>query len=429
MRFLRKAPKYLFVLTVIGVSSVLFGWWWFTRPKPAGTPSATAPPVVDLRAGFAEKLNGKTGRLLLVDNDLYDVADGKLLIARWLEKGMPWKLTHDAATNSFTAIYPDARVRYRLDGKAIAQIPGPAALFIADDEKWGIIGKDKDLWKADFDSAEFKLGKEKQVTSLGQFAGGSFTENLVLAGEKTLIIRNQGHTLRVNLENGEVRPIGLSRWEIQNRRSPNGRYLVAVERGTFYFMDADSENVHSARIGGSTVEDFLWLGNDRCILLTGGRLLFSFDRKTKALEKIFELPQRCREISNPSPNQRYIFCGGINFAALVDLSSKALQPIAPGTGYVWLNDDTFILSRELPDTRLRGTWMQTIGKPETRIYPEPYLVGRDGWGARMDELGVVIVEPKKGLLKVPTKGSEPTTLIPLSVPVKRFLSVEQAAKP
>ena len=439
MSLLRKAPKYVFVFAVIGVSSALFWFWWISRPKktaqlPPSGPSAPSVPnrppppsasPVDKRAGYAEKVRGKFDRLLLVDNELYDMSEGKVVISEWLQHGMPRKLMVDPETNTLMALYPNARIRYALEGRETGRLPGPSEMFVSANERWALFIRDKDFWHADLDKASFKLVNEKRVTSLGQFWGSNLKENIMLVGEKRLVFRHQNNPLVITLESGEVKPLQIPTWQLESRRSPNGRYFVGIERGMFMQVDVDSDNVLLENFGNATMDGAQWLGNDRCIYLSSGRALMEFKRGAQDLIKLKEFAKPYKVIGFPSPNQRYLFVANSNYIVLVDLNTKKELPVALGSGHTWVTDDTYVFSRDTLDTTQRGTWLQRAGQAERRVSQEPFMVGQGENADRLPELGIAVAFTKRGMLKIPTDGQGDATPLPMAEPPKSSVRIEQ----
>ena len=104
-RFLRSAPKLFIALAVIVASVTTLVIWKIHQARRSFLNALFAPgETVKKREPVIE---GREGRLLLVDNDLYDLDSGAVLATNWLEKGMPEILFYDGAAKKFIAKYPD----------------------------------------------------------------------------------------------------------------------------------------------------------------------------------------------------------------------------------------------------------------------------------------------------------------------------------
>lgn len=100
-RFLRSAPKLFFAVAVIGASITILVVWKVRQARRSIFNGLFAPgEQVKRREPVIE---GREGRLLVVDNDLYDLDSGAVLTTGWLEKGMPEKLYYDRETKRFIA--------------------------------------------------------------------------------------------------------------------------------------------------------------------------------------------------------------------------------------------------------------------------------------------------------------------------------------
>ena len=111
---------------------------------------------------------------------------------------------------------------------------------------------------------------------------------------------------------------------------------------------------------------------------------------------------------------------------LVDVEKKKAIPLTGGgAGVSWVSNDTFAYSREVPDSDLRGMWLQTVGEGERRVSPEPYLVGKTrGLIARVPSVGVVVFVTKRGISKMKPDGTGLALLIALPAPPSRVLGMD-----
>ena len=89
-RFLRAFPKYFIAVAVIIASVTTLVIWKFRHGVNSLFAGLFAPSAPRIRRD--PLIEGREGRLLLVDNNLYDLDSGAVLAEQWLVKGMPEKL-------------------------------------------------------------------------------------------------------------------------------------------------------------------------------------------------------------------------------------------------------------------------------------------------------------------------------------------------
>jgi hypothetical protein len=423
-RFLRAFPKYFIALAVIVASVTTLVIWKFRHGALSMFAGLFAPSAPRIRP--EPLIEGREGRLLLVDKDLYDLDSGAVLATDWLEKGMPEKLFYDAAAKKFVAQYGNGFVRSAPNGAAEAMLLRKFKPAYSEDLKWVVFAKGKDIWRADVDWKEFKLVNEKKVTAVEQFNEASFAENIMLGTEKTLVVRNMMKLLRVNLETGDVKPVRLNIGGIRKHRSPDGKSIVGLENGQFYCYDVDSDDAKTIPVGRGVMNDYQWFGNDRCVAIAAGRKAVLYDRSKHTLTELAALPFQCSVIALPSPDNRFVFCLGGGKGVLLDLERKTATQVAGGAGMCWVSDDTFAFSREVPDSDLRGMWLQTVGEGERRISPEPYLVGKKGAELMaLKSTGLVIFATKHGLSKMRPDGTGLAEFVKLAHPPERVLAIQE----
>jgi hypothetical protein len=151
-----------------------------------------------------------------------------------------------------------------------------------------------------------------------------------------------------------------------------------------------------------------------------------YDRPTHQLSEIAALPLQLSRVGEPSPDGRFVFCTGRGSGVLVDLEQKTATAITGGAGIRWITKNTFAFSREVPDSDLRGTWLQTAGEAERRVSPEPYLVGKsDGYIMSLPTLEMVVFATKHGLSKMKPDGSELAEVVRLPHPPTQALDVQE----
>ena len=399
---LKTVPKFAFVAVLIVVSTVAFALWWMYHSMQQAWKSG---PAEDIRPRIARIEANPTG-FLLVDNDLYELASGAIVFKNWLKEGMPGKLFYDGKAKRFLAQYERGFIRYDLGGTVEATLVQKTKPAFSDDYKWMVYAKDKDVWRADVDWQGFKLVNEKKLTSIEQFNEMFFAANIFLGTEKTLVVRNMNNLLRVNLETGDVKPTQISLLGIAKRKSPDGKSVAGVERGQFFCYDVDSEATKTVPIGRGAINDYLWLDNDHCAAISAGKTVVLYDRIKNTLEEVAALPAFSQRIGEPSPDGRFAFCASNRGGVLLDFKKKSAVPVKGGAGVTWVSDDTFAFSREVPDSDLRGMWLQTAGQDERRISPEPYLVGKSGPMVKtLKSARLVVFETKHGIATMKMDGT------------------------
>lgn len=423
-RFLREFPKIFIALTVIVASVTTLVFWKIRQARNSFLNGLFAPSERVKRVEVS--VEGREERLLLVDNDLYDLDSGAVLATHWLEKGMPENLFYDGAAKKFIAKYPNGFVRYATNGAVEAMLLQKFKPAYSDDLKWMVFAKDKDLWRADVDWKEFKLVNERKLTSIEQFHEASFAENIMLGTDKTVVIRNITKLLRVNLETGDVKPVRLNINGIRKHRSPDGKRIVGLEGGQFYCYEVDSDEAKTIPVGRGVINDYQWLGNERCVAIAAGRKVVLYDRPKHTLTEVAALPFLCSVIAQPSPDNRFVFCLGGGKGVLVDLEKKTATPVSGGAGICWVSNDTYALSRDVPDSVLRGMWLQTVGEGERRVSPEPYLVSKKGGELMaLRSTGLVIFATKHGLSKMTPDGTGLMELVKLAHPPALVMGIRE----
>ncbi len=285
--------------------------------------------------------------------------------------------------------------------------------------------KDKDVWRADVDWKQMKFVNDRKITAIEQFNEQYFADNIFLGTEKTLVVRNMNSVLRVNLETGDVKPTRIPLLDIGKRKSPDSKSVVGLQNGQFYCYDADSDDAKTITIGRGAITDYQWLDNDRCVAIAGGTHVVIYDRKNNTLNEAVVLPAQCPKIGEPSPDGRFVFCYNWKGGDLVDLERKTATPLKSGAGICWVSNDTFAFSREVPDSEMRGTWLQTAGQGERRVSSEPYLVGKAGPELMpLKSAGFVIFATKRGLSKMRPEGSERAEFAAFAKPPLQVLLIE-----
>lgn len=416
----KKFPKFVLVFGVIVGSSGLFGLWWF---KHRALQAFYSPrPVEDIRPKI-EHIEAAPKELVLVDNDLYDLETGALIFRNWLKGGEPNALFYDYGNKKIIARYERGYVRYALDGKQEAALLQKAAPAFSDDLKWAVYAKDRDLWRADIDWTNFTFQNERRLTSIEQFNETYFAANIMLGTDRVIVVRNLNQLLRVDLERGDVKPTRIPLGVVAKQRSPNGRYLIGTEHGQLFCYDVETDESKAVAIGKSFFNDYQWLGNDRCVGLVATKSIVLYDRLKNTLVEIASLPSACSKMGDPSPDGHYIFgVGPRGNGVLIDVERKSAAPVTGGAGVVWVGNDTFAFSREVPDSDLRGTWLELAGGSERRVSPEPYLVGKRGALLMETPSGFILFATKRGLTKMKPDGDACEEIIKLQHPPARAIA-------
>lgn len=429
-RWVKAFPKFALVFVVLVGSTVAFGIWWFMFRTPKSTIQSSNPirattPVEDIGPKLA-LVEAKHDRLILVDNDLYDLDTGAVIFKHWLEKDMPERLFYDGDTKKLIAQYELGFVRYNLKGTAEATLLQRFKPAISADRKWMLYVKDKDIWRADIDWSEFRLVNDRKLTSIEQFFEQNFAENIMFWTDKTLIVRNLSTLLRVNLETGDVKQLRISLDGIAKRRSPDSKSLVGLQGGQFYCYDVDSDAAKTIPVGRGAINDYQWLGNDKCVAIAAMKTVIQYDRVKRSLTIASTLPVQCNRIGEPSPDGKFVFCYSWKGAALVDLEKRTATPFTGGAGVKWINNDTVIFSRDVPDSVLRGTWFQHPGEGDRRVSSEPYLVsGVGGFVLQVPAAGTLVFATRNGLSKMKVDSAESTELVNLVRPPIRLVRIEE----
>lgn len=420
----KQFPKYAFIALVIVGSTVAFVGWWFVH----GLQKAWDKPgrVEDIGPKLA-LLESKQGRLLLVDNDLYELDGGKLIFRNWLKEQTPERLFYDSTAKKFIAKYERGFIRYALSGAEEARMIPKSKPAFGGDLKWAVYSDGKDIWRADVDWKTFKLTNERKVTAIGQFSDQYLAENIVVGTDKTLLVHVMNKVLHVNLESGDVKPMQILLDGISKRKSPDSKGVVGLENGKFYYYEVDTDDAKYFPVERGAINDYQWLGDKKCVAIAAMKTVIQYDRSKRTLTELVALPAPCNRIGEPSPDGRFVFCASMvnGKAALVDVEKKTATPVIGGAGVSWVSNDTFAFSRETPDSDLRGTWLETVGQGERRVSPEPYLVTKKGAELMpVKSAGLVVFVTKHGISRMKPDGTEVAELMKLPHPPSFVQDIE-----
>ncbi len=423
----KQFPKYALVFGVIAGSTALFAVWWifYARAK-AHPPRDTAAEQAAIRER-AVRAEARIDYLFLADDDLYDAGTGECLFKRWLKGDAPTRLFYDATAKKLYGQFAKGFARYAFDGTREATMMGADSLVFFDGFKKVVFAKGKNVWVADADWQNFRLINERQVTTIDSFYENHFAENILLLTSKTLVVRNLNNLLRVNLETGNVKPMRMPLVKLDKQRSPDSRWMVGMINGQFFCYDVDADVAKTILIGRNGFSDFQWLGNDKCVCLASGKLIVVYDRPAHQLNECNALPFPCFKIGEPSPDGRFIFADGRidgRNGVLVDLDKRTAVAINGGTGMTWVSDDTFIFSRDVPDSDERGTWLQKAWKNEKKVSIDPYIV--DGFGLRLissQTTQIVTFATSRRLVMIKYNESDATIGVPLTRSTRGLMQI------
>ncbi|MCW0220400.1 MAG: hypothetical protein OJI67_18885 [Prosthecobacter sp.] len=431
-RYIKAFPKLALVLGVIGISTALFAWWWLKgtpeKREQAQLKETIAKEEVAQKVAVVEE---RIDRLFLADDDLYDVETGEVLFKDWISEDRPKDLFYDKASKKLLATFPRGIVRYAMDGTQEAALSTRYTVGFRDGFKAALYPKDKDVWMADVDLKTLKLTNERQITTMGIFVEQYFAENLIMATDKVIAVRNLNQQLRVNLETGEVKPTRIPTDGIQKRRSPDARVLLGQQGNEVYHYDVQTDEVIKYPIGRSQIRDAQWIDGNRCALLVDGKSIAIFDRTAGKLLPEKALPLPCKAIMAPSTTGKRLFCVSSAGLKLLDLNTMKFEEMPAGVDMlVWLDDETLMYPRNVPDSSLRGTWLKRVGKPEQRITPEPCLVDRNAGPVFlvMRSAGQVVFVTRHGLNRVKLDGSGFAEVAKTTRPPHRLLAIKEWGK-
>lgn len=430
-RVVKAFPKYAIAFGLVLISTGLFGtWWFFKRSMPRWEFAKPDPAKVEEVRQKAASLPSRLGWLALVGTDLYDISSGELLFRNWL-RGMPLRIFYYPDTRCLMVQAERGIMRFGLDGKqdGVMGVETPPAF--TNNGSQAMYVKDGDIWIAGIDWSAFKFINERQATRYGQFNAPFFSANVSLASDNACLVRQQNTLLRVDLSTGDLQQVSLPLHYNMKRRSPDCQMMLGYDDGKVFAYDINKPEASMHPGDGGKVSDVQWLSNDRCAFIVGGKIVRVFDRKKNMVEEVAALPFACQKITDPSLDGRYVLCSNGRALVLVDCEKKTAENLGIEANHVgWVSHDTLMYAREIPDMKLRGTWLKTIGSEAHRVLEQPYLVGYDSVAAvaLMRELGVVVIATRNALFRMKPDGSELREIAKLSQPAGRVQAVEMWGK-
>ena len=424
-RFIKSLPKVALVLGVILVSTGLFAWWYYFRsPQAVLVNLLTHKEDEKKLEQKGQVVEAHIGRVVMLDDDVYDLDTGEAIFRHWLRDGTPLRVFYDAERKKMIAFYGGGFVRYAMSGKEEGRLADRFPMLFSKDLALAYHVKNKDIWRADVDWETWALKNDKQITSINQFNDSFFAKNVVLLTEKTMLVRNGTALLHVNLDNGAVKPTRFDLTHLGSRRSPDGKFVVGLEKGQFFCYDVNEDAVKTIQVGRGAINSYQWLGNDRCAFIASGKEVMVYDRPSHKLTEIAALPDFCNKIGEPSPDGRSVFCGSRKSIILVDIEHKRADTLMGGRGIGWVNSDSFVYSREVPDSDLRGTWMQEPAGKERRIWNEPFIPSKSGKSVLpIKSAALVVFVTKDGVMRMNPDGTEVQVVKNLATASGRFVQL------
>lgn len=404
---IKKFPVYAFSAFILCVTVGPYLWrkWYNSPEKVAARQERIEARKEEVRRKVVTVEN-RLGHLVLVDNNLVDAETGEVYFKAWLEEGFPLALYVEPGEKSLLAQYPNGFVRYGLDGVRLGALLHRYKLAFNRDHEWATFCRDGNIWRADVDWQKLAFVNERQVTKTGGFQDRFFAENILFGSDKMLVVRSGNKMAKVTFETGEVQPVNYPLDKIDRRRSPNARYLVGMKDGRFFCHDVETNDTKLYVFAGR-ITDSLWLDDEHCVILVDGKQVRMFDRSKGILEEIAALPMASNVLGEVSPSKRFILATGQAGIVVINLEKKAAARIMGGAGIGWISDDTLFFSRDVMDSKMRGSWIQRAGESEKRIWEQPYMAGRGGamvTGNR--DAGLVLFGTKEGLIRMKSDGSE-----------------------
>ena len=434
LRLLKAAPKWALVLGVLVVSTTLFVGWWLLRnaqaprqPIQPGITVAATPTIQEEVQRKAARLPEQLSWLALVGADLYNIQTGELIFANWIG-GVPQRLFYQKETNRLMAQTERGVLRFALDGSKDGMLGDPAAPpAFTHDGKQAMFVRGGDVWVADVDWKGFRFTNERQVTKLGQFNGAFFSQNVLMGTEKAILVKVQNQLVRVDLLTGAVEPQRIPLNDLTKRRSPNGRYLIGDDGKSIYVYDVEASTAQSFPKGRERVNDWQWVSDNSCGFILGGKTVAVYDRKQGNIRQVAELPFACNRIVAPSPNGNYAICYGAGGMLIVEFSTGKVIPFgAPVQDLNWIDDETLICCRDVPDTSIRGTWLKTVGGEERRLMAEPYISGRGDVAAFaiMRDVNLILFATRTLLFSAKPDSSNLREVANLQAPPRQIQALE-----
>jgi hypothetical protein len=429
-QWVKQFPKWAIVVVVLFGSTGLFGLRWWLRSKKVpqhvtqGTASEVQASAPDRRA---ESLPDRVDRLFLADGDLYDSENGELIFKNWLRGSKPAFIYYQEDQKKFIGHFERGFERYNLDGTKEETLTTRYGIVVSSDLEQAVYARERDMWIAEIDWPGFKLTKERPITKLGNLPEPNMIQNTLLGSKKFILLRHRNDVLRLNLSTGESTKSRFGAGDIRPQgRSLDGSMLMGQEAGKKLFAyDLDTDTAATVPLQ-TQVTGILWLKNNDGFALVGEKDVYAYSKSKNAFTKICSLPSPALKLENASPDGRFVFAQGKNTVQLVDGKEKKTTPFEQiGQKTEWISDDTLLMSNEVPDSKLRGTWVQIVGQPAQRLIGDPYLVNRDGSALflRMPSAKEIVMASRDRLFKATSDGANLKELGTLVRPVSKIQSI------
>jgi hypothetical protein len=120
------------------------------------------------------------GRVVMLDDDVYDLDTGEPIFQHWLRDGAPRSVFYDAENKKMIAFYGGGFVRYAMSGKEETRLADKFPMVFSRDLNTAYHVKNKEIWRGNVDWNSWSLNNDKQVTSINQFNDIYFTKNVIL---------------------------------------------------------------------------------------------------------------------------------------------------------------------------------------------------------------------------------------------------------
>ena len=375
-KFIRHLPKLALVIGVLVASTGIFIWWRLFRSPPVREQAAVRQVQEEVKIQkTAADVAKRIYCLLLVGSDLFDAETGELFFANWLHGDNPNQIFWDSESQKIIGDYGNRYARYSLDGRREASLGSKFGSVFSRDLKTAYFSTDKDIWKANVDWKNWKLTNEVKITSSGLFNDQFFTGNVLAHSNHAMIVRSTTALLRVDLDSGAIRPMRIPFIKDPKQVSPDGRSIVAEVSNQFICYDMDSDSQKNLVLGrGNLIADCHWLDNDQCLCISTTKSVSIYNREKHELAEIMALPGIFQKIEAVAPNGKALVCTAQRSAVLVNLETKTAEPILNAYGFTWINDDSIVYARDMPDSTSRGTWLQSLVGEERRLCEEPFLI-------------------------------------------------------
>lgn len=432
--FLRRFPKLALVALVFGGSTVLFGLWWWWRQSPSPIPASGDVLAASEAASEQQSssLANRLDRVVLAGADLYDADSGELVAANWLRGDKPYFLYAQPELGKVIGHYERGFERYALDGTKEATLTTSYGIVVSSDLEQALFARERDAWLAEIDWENFKLVQERPITRLGNLPEPMLVRNTQMGTRKFVLLRHGPQVLRLNLATGEVAPTLFQPHDIQPKsRSPDASLLIGQgASGNLFVYDLDRDAPSTYAMGGAALTYALWLPGNDAVALADGAKVIRYDRASDRFTPVCTLPEACDALENASPDGRYVFALARNRKLLVDCEAKRVVPwTTPGQKAEWLNGTSLLISNEVPDSQVRGTWWQTIGEEPRRLTADPFLVARDGVSvfAVLPAKEHAVFASRDRLYRVDAASGDLRELATLARPVSRLQVIEALA--